>query len=448
MRELKAIFPKIYLPLLFVCAVFVVHAQEPEINNDVVSFKKREINLGALISVSKETEELLSDESRFNDERTLLNGKFRFENSYWNLLDYKQERLNFKFELGVYGGYGDWIDSSKVEYITADQDFYGVRTSAIIDYSYRFYYDAKSYTVLDVSAWGRYDVFKQNLDGTSTDSLGVSTPVAESATKDRLRYGINAKAGWGYGRLSPMNNLMTAHYLLEKYYPGRLFSDYEIAQFAQVIANIKYNRDIKEGHNPEKEMDEVVDFIRNKFILASPESMAAEWQYGEFDPRYQGSRFEIGPHFKYYNQEPDFLFGGYVQYDNAKYVNVKWNRNFSAGLIYNRYSKTAVEYVDGILSNENVSRDWATAEVNLGWSYYLDLKTQFDFGMRYVPGIELNNFDELGNLSHNFIPYISYYSQLNPKSRIKLDFAWRIADGEQFVIPGPEFSLAIYRSKY
>ncbi|QIA09274.1 hypothetical protein [Draconibacterium halophilum] len=448
MRKLNSVFPQICLLLIFVFTMFVAGAQEQEINNDVVSFKRSELNWGLIMGVSKETEELLSDESRFNDERTLFNGKFRLENTYWNLLDYKQERLSFRFEAGPYGGYGDWVDSSKVEYITADQDFYGVRTSANIDYNYRYYYDTKSYTVLDVSAWGRYEVFKQNLDGTSTDSLGVTTPVDGSVTKDRLRYGLNAKAGWGSGRLSPMNHLMTAHYLLEKYYPGRLFSDYEIAQFAQVIAKIKHNRDLKEGHSAEKEMEEVVDFIRSTFVLASPESMAAEWQYSEFDPRYQGSRLEIGPQFKYYNQEPDFLFGGYIQYDNAKYVNVKWNRNFSAELVYNRYTKTDKEYIDEYLVNSNVSRDWATADINLGWSYYPNLKTQFDFGMRYVPGIELNNFDEVGALSHNVIPYVAYFTQLNSKSRAKLNFAWRIADGEQFVIPGPEFSLAIYRSKY
>ena len=448
MRKLNSVFPQICLLLIFVFTVFVAGAQQQEINNQVVSFKKHELNWGLILGASKETEELLSDESRFDEDRTLLNGKFRIENTYWNLLDYKQERLSFRFDVGPYGGYGDYVDSSKVEYITADQNFYGVRTSADIDYSYRFYYDTKNYTVIDVNAWGRYEVFKQKLDGTSIDSKGANTPVDESDTKDRLRYGLNAKVGWGSGRLSPMNHLMTAHYLLEKYYPGRLFSDYEIAQFAQVIANIKHNRDFKEGHMPEKEMEQVVDFIRNTFVLASPELMAAEWQFSEFDPRYQGSRFEIGPHFKYYNQEPDFLFGGYVQYDNAKYVNVKWNRNLSAALVYNRYTKTDMEYVDEYLVNSNLSRDWATADINLGWSYYPNLKTQFDFGMRYVPGILLNNFEEVGVLSNNFIPYVAYFTQLNSKSRIKLSAAWRIADDEQFVVPGPEFSLAIYRSKY
>ena len=98
MRKLKSVFPQICLLLIFVFTMFVAGAQEQEINNDVVSFKRSELNWGLIMGVSKETEELLSDESRFNDGRTLFNGKFRLENTYWNLLDYKQERLSFRFK--------------------------------------------------------------------------------------------------------------------------------------------------------------------------------------------------------------------------------------------------------------------------------------------------------------------------------------------------------------
>ena len=38
-------------------------------------------------------------------------------------------------------------------------------------------------------------------------------------------------------------------------------------------------------------------------------------------------------------------------------------------------------------------------ELNLGWSYYSELKSQFDFGVKYVPGIELNGFNDVGPLS-------------------------------------------------
>lgn len=434
--------------LLTFMATQLAYSQSNDISNEVVSYKKREINTGFVLEVSRELEELLSADTKFEDERTLLNGKFRFQNLYWNLQDYKQERLNLSLEFGPMGGFGDIIDSTNVESIVADQDFYGIRTALNIDYLYRYYYDAKSYTFFDVSAWGRYDFYKENLDGTSTDSLGVVSAVNESDTKDRLRYGINAKVGWGTGRLSPMNHLMTAHYLLEKYYPGRLFSDYEIAKFAQAIARIKNSRNHKEGHNLDREMEELANFVTTNFVLASPESMSIEWEFAEFAPRFQGNKFEIGPHFKYYNKEPDFLYGGFVQYNNAKYVNVKWNRNISTNVTYERYTRQDWELDDDGISNNNKSQDWLKAEFDLGWSYYPNLKTQFDFGVRYVPGVEMSNYDDLGSIGHSAIPYIGYFTQLNSKSRVKLDFAWRFADNEQFILPGPEFSLAIYRSKY
>ena len=307
-----------------------------------------------------------------------------------------------------------------------------MRATADVRYWNRFYYDPKSYSLIDVRAKGRYDLFNQNSEGTVIDSFGVSTPLDEREWKDSWQFGIEAKAAVGFGRLSPMNHLMTAHYLLEKYYPGRVFSDYEIARFAQEIADLKHARNVRSGHSTEKEMETLADFVRGQMMLESPESMEAEWSFGEFDPRYEGRRIEMGPFFKYYNQEPDFVYGGYVQFDWATYQSVKWNRNFGLNLNYNRYKK----------------QDWMTAELKLGWSYYSNLRSQFDFGVKYVPGIEINGFDNVGPLSHNFIPYMAWYSQLNSSSRIRFDFAWRIADGEQFLLPGPEFSLAFYRSRY
>lgn len=448
MRKTKFIRSTAISLFFIVVGTLFGHAQSKDISNEVVSYKKRELNSGFVLEVTRELEELLSSDAMFEEERTLLNGKFRFQNLYWNIQDFKQERLSLSFEFGPMGGFGDMIDSSNVESIVADQDFYGIRTSFNVDYLYRYYYDATSYTFIDVNAWGRYDLYKQNLDGTSTDSLGVVSPVDESDTKDRLRYGINAKVGWGTGRLSPMNHLMTAHYMLEKYYPGRLFSDYEIAQFAQVIARIKNNRDTRAGHNLDDEMNELADFVRTTFVLASPESMSAEWQFSEFDPRFQGNKFELGPHFKFYNKEPDFLYGGFARYNNAKYVSVKWNRNILAELVYERYTRQDWEVEQEGITNNNKSQDWAKAEFDMGWSYYPNLKTQFDFGVRYLAGVELSNYDDFASISHNVVPYVGYYTQLNAKSRVKLDFAWRIADSEQFILPGPEFSLSIYRSKY
>ena len=116
---------------------------------------------------------------------------------------------------------------------------------------------------------------------------------------------------------------------------------------------------------------------------------------GEFEPRYEGQRFEFGPFFQYYNQEPDFVYGGYLQYENSKYKNLKWNRNISANLSYNRYK----------------TQDWATAEINIGWSYYSNLQNQFDFGIRYNPGIELDRITSY-NVCYTKLLRISLHLQM------------------------------------
>ncbi|MFV0591242.1 MAG: hypothetical protein ACK5M7_07650 [Draconibacterium sp.] len=427
--------PQSQLFSLFFLIVFLYSPQflsAQDINNEVVSFKKREVNKGWIFQLGKDREELRTDVSRFFEDQTSLNGGFKIENSFWNIQDYQQDEFNLSFDIGPFGAYGNWIDSSKVSNAEADQYLYGLRTSANLNYKYRYYYDAKNYTAFEISAWGRYEVYRHNLDGTSIDSFGVESAIDKSSTEDRLRYGFQARGGFGIGRLSPMNHLMTAHFLLEKYYPGRVFSDYEIARFAQIIAQIKNERDYYEGHSSEAEMDAVNRFLNGNFLLEPSKAMIADWPYAEFDPRYEGKRFEMGPFFKYYNQEPDFIYGGYIQYENARYKNVKWNRNFSANLNYNRYKRS----------------DWMTGELGLGWSYYPNLKNQIDFGVKYVPGIELNGFEDVGPLSHNFVPYLGYFSQLNSKARMRLNFSWRITDGEQFMVPGPELSLGIYRSSY
>ncbi len=432
MRKQSRLFARIILLLSFLNPINNAFAQDDEINNAVVSFKKNELKNGFVFSFGNEREELRTDETRLYQEQSIFTGTYKLENSVWNLLDYKQEKLNFLFEVGPMGGHGNWIDSSKVNLTDANHKLFGLRAAGEVRYWNRFYYDPKSYSLIDVRVAGRYDFYKQNSEGTVIDSFGVSAPLDESEMNSRWRVGFDAKAGFGFGRLSPMNHLMTAHYLLEKYYPGRVFSDYEIARFAQEIANLKHDRNVRNGHRTDKEMEKLAEFVRGQMMLESPESMSGDWQLGEFDPRYEGKRVEMGPFFKYYNQEPDFVYGGYVQFDYAKYQELKWNRNFALNLNYNRYKK----------------QDWMTAELNLGWSYYSNLRTQFDFGIKYVPGIELNGFENVGPLSHNLVPYLAYYSQLNSKSRVRFDFSWRIADGEQFVLPGPEFSLAFYRSRY
>jgi hypothetical protein len=225
---------------------------------------------------------------------------------------------------------------------------------------------------------------------------------------------------------------MLAEYILKKYYAGRVFSEEEIRKVTQEIYLIKSERDIIGGHNTEVESQLVGDFLSEKLLLRTPEDVEADWELGEFSPRVQGNRVELGPFFRYYNREPDFIYGGYIQYDHAKYCTVKWNRNFGVGLKYNRYKKD----------------DWMNAEINLGWSYFPDLKRRLSIGIKYVPGIELNDFSELGEFSHGVIPSIGYFSQINSKSRVNFTFAYRISEDEKLMLPGPEFSLSVYRSRY
>ena len=198
----------------------------------------------------------------------------------------------------------------------------------------------------------------------------------------------------------------------------------------------------------------VTDFINKKMMLEAPKSIEEEWGLAEFMPRLNGNRIELGPFFKYFNREPDFIYGGYFTYENAKYKNVKWNRNVSTGLKYSRYKNSGNLPVigenqsDSLIVEKNNEQDWLSAELNIGWSFYPDLRQQIDFGVKYVPGVELNNFSELGEFNHGLVPYVGYFSQINKKTRVNLTFAYRISADEKLMIPGPEFSLAFYRSRY
>jgi len=399
---------------------------------DVLFYEKKELNSGFLFNGNNEREELRTDISKAYEEISSGSAAFQFKNSYWNFLDYKQDFLEFNFEVGPFYGYGNWMDSSFVEDIEADQNQFGMRANISADYSSRYYYNAKNYTIVEVSGWARYQLYKQTSEGSSIDSSGIATNFDDSSNESKFRYGFEAKAGWGWGRLNPMNNYMLAQYILEKYYAGRVFSEVEIRRIAAEIHTIKGDRNIVNGHNNEQEAQIISDFLNENMLLTAPEDLEADWQLAEFKPRLQGSRIEVGPFFKYFNREPDFIYGGYIQYKNAKYTNLKWNRNFSAGINYNRYKK----------------QDWVLAEINIGWSYFHNLKTQFDFGVKYVPGVELNDFSEIGEFNHGLVPYVGYFSQINSKSRVNLTFAYRISQDEKIMLPGPEISVSIYRSRY
>jgi hypothetical protein len=275
-------------------------------------------------------------------------------------------------------------------------------------------------------------LFFQQLEGSRRDSNQVWTDFDDEDLTNRFRYGFQAKAGWGFGKLNPMNHFMVAEYILANSYRGRLFSEEEINRLADKISEIKHQRDPAIEHVAERELAEITEFLRTSMLLANPEVPEQEWELGEFMPRFNGSRVEIGPFFNYFNREPDFYYGGFIAYDNAKYVNFKWNRNFNVNLNYNHYKH----------------HDWAAVETSLGWSYYPNLASQIGFGLKYVPAMVIHDWDDMEPLKHNFIPYVDYYTQLNSKTRVNLSFAWKLGDGEDFMLSGPEFSLVVYRSRY
>ncbi len=92
--------------------------------------------------------------------------------------------------------------------------------------------------------------------------------------------------------------------------------------------------------------------------------------------------------------------------------------------------------------------DWVLLETHLGWSLYPSLKSEYGFGIKYIPGMMIRKIDDLGKVRHNFVPYLEYFSQLNSKYRVETTFAWRIAPNDRFMIPGPEMNITFYRSRY
>ncbi len=333
-------------------------------------YDKKELTFGALYRADKERDELLTDNSKNYEKISTGAIKFQFRNRYWTFLDFKQEQLDFDFEVGPLWGSGNWIDSSFVEKRMADHTIIGFRANGYVDYTNRFYYNDKSFTLVQVDANARYDLFRKHSEGTLIDSSGISSELDAKTNRTKFRYRILARAGWGIGRLNPMNHVMVADYLFDKYYKGRTFSREETNKVVRKIEEIKNNRTIAAGHDSDKESEQLVNFINRRMFLTRPEHFDKEWKYGEFMPRFNGSRVEFGPFFSHSNLEPDFVYGGYIQYNNEKYCNYKWNRKFNAGVNYNWYKQD----------------DWMLAEIELGWSYFLNLRSQFDFGLKYIPG--------------------------------------------------------------
>lgn len=428
----------LYRTLLLLISVILliepetVQAQIDFNDSDIHFFRKKEFNLGAVFDGNNEREELCTDESREYEELMSGSVKLLLNSQFWNYLDYKQEQIIFNIEAGPVWGYGNWIDSSKVANAIADHTIFGFRMNGQVEYINRYYYSDKSFTLVELNARARYDLYRQHSTGLSTDSNGINTDIDEITKESKFRFGFLAKAGWGIGRLNPVNHFMIADYVLDKYYKGRTFSYEEIANFADRIGEIKGLRDLITEHDPLLESEQIQQYINQKMFLTLPEHLEKDWMYGEFLPRFNGKRIEFGPFFTYYNQEPDFIYGGYLLFEHAKYCNYKWNRNIKAGINYNRYKR----------------QDWVLAEIDLGWSYFVQLKSQFDFGLKYVPGFQVNNFEDVGELNHGIIPYIGYFTQLNTTTRINFEFALRISKDDSLMLPGPEFSMSIYRSRY
>ena len=395
-------------------------------------FIKKELNTGVVFSFNAEREELRTDKTRNFEEITKGFAGFRLENRNWFFLPYRQETWNILFEARPWYGKGNWIDSTKVQVIDAEQKLTGLQGNIQANYSSRFYFDKKNYTLVSVNAWGNYGLLRRNAEGFQTDSNQVTISYNEKSEHSKLRYGFQAKAGWGVGRLNPMNHYMAANWLLDKFYEGRLFSEEEILKVAREIGRIKHQRNARTGHSVENEWEQLSEYMKKQLFLKNPGSVVTDWELTEFRPRFSGSRIEFGPFFNYFNREPDFVYGGYLKFENHKYCSLKRNRNLIASLSYNGYKR----------------KDWILLETDLGWSFYPNLKNEYGFGLKYIPGMVVNGLDDIGPVRHNFVPYLEYFNQVNSKYRIETALAWRFVSNDQFMLPGPEVSVSVYRSRY
>ncbi|HKL33871.1 MAG TPA: hypothetical protein VJ919_15125, partial [Tangfeifania sp.] len=239
-------------------------------NNDstvLFPFLKKELNTGFIYQLQQEREQELTDNSNYLEELTTNSLLFKWSNRNWKYLVFRQESWDYTFEAGPFLGSGTLVDSTETEYIDASQDVIGLRTRAAARYSSRFYYDFKNYTIVKVNAWGRFDFYRQNADGMRTDSLQVSAPYSEESDQSKFRYGFEASAGWGRGRLNAMNHFMVAEYLLENNYERRNFSDEEITRLAVEIGKIKHSRNARPGHDAAIEAEQLKSFINRQMLL-------------------------------------------------------------------------------------------------------------------------------------------------------------------------------------
>ncbi len=422
----------IVFTLFLIFSSFSLYGQILFENPESMTFIKKEFNAGLRFSMTPEREELYTEETLFSVEQNIGAAAIELVSKNIVYLPARQEQWSFQFIAGPYLGKGNLADSSATENMDADLSPSGVRGRLQGAYSSRFYWDSRNYTIVNVNAWGQYDIFRRHAEGTIIDSNGVANAYNDDSNRRKGRYGFQAKAGWGIGRMNPVNHYAAAQYLLEKYYPGRNFSEEEIMAVARETGRIKHQRNIGTGRSAENEIKQLTSFLNSKLYLEVPGDMENDWELTEFRPRYEGSRLEFGPFFNYFNREPDFVYGGYIRYEYQKYCSLKMNRNFSAGMNYNGYKKD----------------DWVTFEATAGWNWYPSLKHELGFGIRYLPGMVVKSIDDLQPVRHAVIPYIEYFTQLNSRYRVETAFAYRIANKDEFVMPGPQLSVSVYRSSY
>jgi hypothetical protein len=427
---------KLIISVLFISfSVFISPALAIDyLQNDTtaVDFKRAELNTGLIFNVMPEREELFTEDSR-NYQKSLTGSfKFGLKRRNWNFISYRQEYWGYSIEAGPFWGAGNTIDSTAAEEIEADHKIFGLRAMASGSYSGRFYYDRRNFTLISLDVWSGYDFYRKNDTGITTDSGQFTNNYSRVYSKGRLRAGFNAKAGWGAGRIDNINHFVAAARFLGKYYPERLFSEPEIIKVAKEIGRIKNRRKISESHSVEDEADQLIDFLNRNLLLEPPSNPYIFWELSEYSSRYRGTRFSIGPFFNYLNYEPDFIYGGYLHFEKEKYCGVKWNRSFSGNLSYNSYKRN----------------DWITLEADLGWSYYPDIKSEIGFGLKYIPGVEVQSSEDFGPWGHNFIPYVQYFSQINSRWRVDMMMSLRVVSNDRFMVPGPEVSVNIYRSRY
>jgi hypothetical protein len=399
-------------------------------------FVKTEINHGYLLSRNNSRESLNTQYSDYSESKANYNAAYFYSLNNWSINESKHEYFNAFIGLGPL--YSDGT-STKMETIydtKFDDNIFGVNLNGKFNYSGRFYTGDKGYGLVEVGGFGLMEKVKKYSKGDKTNLISsawpTNTKVKEDYFDNRLRYGLEARAGAGFGKPLVVNYLMAAEYFMKKFYPGQLFSEPEKQNLANAIGRIKNNRSVWAGHDPEKEAIQLDQFLNSQMYLTIPENLKEYWLFGEFLPRYDGSRIDVGPFFNYYNREPDFIYGGYVNYENNKYENFHWNRLLKAELSYNRYKTT----------------DWVKLETCIAFDYYRNLHSKFNAGLKFIPVLVANNIDDLGPMKFALIPSVEYYTELSEKIRMSLAFSYNITDKNDFFIKGPEFSLFFYRSRY